>query len=223
MDNQVSALGDLPVLEESAGRNVYRWVILAVVWFGFLLSFVDRLIWTSVSGVAAPSFGLSVAALGSFVTSFYVGYVVSQALTGYLTDRLGARRLLPFPRARAARRLYLSLWVRDFWAARRDRLAELDGAHCGGRLRRGLQADPCLVQPWRPGNGRRTVHDRDLPRGRRDKLSHPADAAGHDLDDGVLKSRGSSPRSSASSASSRSATTQAGSGIRRSRSRTCTG
>jgi sugar phosphate permease len=95
VDNQVSALGDLPVLEESAGRKVYRWVILAVVWFGFLLSFVDRLIWTSVSGVAAPGFGLSVAALGSFVTSFYVGYVVSQALTGYLTDRLGARRLLP--------------------------------------------------------------------------------------------------------------------------------
>ena len=55
MDNQVSALGDLPVLEEStAGRNVYRWVILAVVWFGFLLSFVDRLIWTSVSGYWPP-------------------------------------------------------------------------------------------------------------------------------------------------------------------------
>jgi len=80
---------------EVAGRDRYRWVILAVVWFGFLLSFVDRLIWTNVSGAAAPSFGLTVAALGSFVTSFYMGYVVSQAATGYLTDRLGARMLLP--------------------------------------------------------------------------------------------------------------------------------
>ncbi len=77
------------------GERGYRWVILAVVWFGFLLSFIDRLIWTNVSGLAAPSFGLSVAGLGSFVTAFYTGYVVSQALTGFLTDWLGARRLLP--------------------------------------------------------------------------------------------------------------------------------
>jgi sugar phosphate permease len=95
LDGRASTLEDLPVVGALAPRGAYRWVILAVVWFGFLLSFVDRLIWTNVSGVAAPSFGLSLAALGSFVTAFYVGYVVSQALTGYLTDRLGARLLLP--------------------------------------------------------------------------------------------------------------------------------
>ncbi len=80
---------------KTVGHDWYRWVVLVTVWFGFLVSFVDRLIWTNVSGSAAPDFGLSVAALGSFVTSFYVGYVISQVITGYLTDRIGARLLLP--------------------------------------------------------------------------------------------------------------------------------
>ena len=62
-----------------AGRNVYRWVIpCGFVWFGFLLSFVDRLIWTSVSGVEPPqASGYRSQPWGPLVTSFYVGYVVS--------------------------------------------------------------------------------------------------------------------------------------------------
>lgn len=74
--------------------SAYRWIILLLVWFGFLLSFVDRLIWTSVGSAAAPSFGLSLAALGSFVSAFYVGYVVSTALAGLASDRLGPRLTL---------------------------------------------------------------------------------------------------------------------------------
>ena len=72
----------------------YRWVILFVVWLGFLMSVIDRLIWTTVSGVAAGSYGLSIAALGIFVTAFYVGYVVSNALTGLACDWIGPRRML---------------------------------------------------------------------------------------------------------------------------------
>jgi len=47
------------------------------MWLGFALAFFDLLIWTNVSTVATASFGLSMAALGTFVTTFYVGYGVS--------------------------------------------------------------------------------------------------------------------------------------------------
>jgi sugar phosphate permease len=86
-------------LAQSAGarvddRPLYRWVILLIAWAGFLISMADRLIWTNISGLAAASFGLSVAELGAFVTAFYVGYVVSQALTGLMSDYIGPRLML---------------------------------------------------------------------------------------------------------------------------------
>ncbi len=62
-----------------------------MVWLAFLLSFVDRLIWTSVGNSAAASFGLGLAALGLFVSAFYVGYVVSSAISGLASDRVGPR------------------------------------------------------------------------------------------------------------------------------------
>jgi ACS family glucarate transporter-like MFS transporter len=74
--------------------SAYRWVVLFVVWFGFLLSFVDRLLWTNVATVASSSLGLPIAALGAFVTAFYIGYVFSTALTGLASDRIGPRLML---------------------------------------------------------------------------------------------------------------------------------
>lgn len=83
-------------LRVDATASGYRWIILAVVWVGYLVSFVDRLIWTNVSGSAANAFGLSFAAVGSFVSAFYAGYVVSTALTGLASDQFGARLTLSF-------------------------------------------------------------------------------------------------------------------------------
>lgn len=72
----------------------YRWVILFVVWVSFLLSYVDRVAWSSVAAPVGQSMGLSVKMLGAFVTAFYVGYVVANLVAGILTDRLGGRRTL---------------------------------------------------------------------------------------------------------------------------------
>lgn len=64
------------------------------MWLRFFLAFIDCLIWTNVSTVVAVSFGMSVAALGTFVTAFHAGYGVSQALTGLLSDWIGPRLVL---------------------------------------------------------------------------------------------------------------------------------
>ena len=62
-------------------------MILFIAWLSFLLSFVDRLTWANVAVSVGGSLGLPVAALGIFVTAFYAGYVVCNALGGILSDR----------------------------------------------------------------------------------------------------------------------------------------
>lgn len=71
-----------------------RWVMLALVWAALLVSFLDRLAWANVSVAASDVLGLQTAALNIFVTAFYVGYVVSNAVSGLATDALGGRRML---------------------------------------------------------------------------------------------------------------------------------
>jgi sugar phosphate permease len=69
----------------------YRWVILFLTWFALLISFVDRLAWGNVALEVGRSLNMPLTALGAYVTAFYIGYVISNALTGFLTDRFGAR------------------------------------------------------------------------------------------------------------------------------------
>lgn len=72
----------------------YRWVILFVVWISFLISFVDRLAWGNVAISVGQSLGMPVAALGVFVTAFYVGYVIANFIGGFSSDWLGPRVVL---------------------------------------------------------------------------------------------------------------------------------
>ena len=71
-----------------------RWLILAVAWAAFLMSFADRLAWASAASAVSASLGLPLAALGVFVTAFYVGYVLSNLLAGFAGDWFGPRATL---------------------------------------------------------------------------------------------------------------------------------
>ncbi|MEC5408598.1 MFS transporter [Paraburkholderia sp. MPAMCS5] len=72
----------------------YRWVVLFVVWIAFLLSYVDRVAWSTVAAPVGHSLGISVALLGAFVTAFYVGYVLANITGGLITDTIGGKRTL---------------------------------------------------------------------------------------------------------------------------------
>ncbi len=78
----------------TAARDRYRWIVLFLAWLTFLLSFIDRLTWANVAVSAGASLGLSVVELGIFVTAFYVGYVISNAVGGVASDRMGGRLTL---------------------------------------------------------------------------------------------------------------------------------
>lgn len=79
---------------DSAANSPYRWVVLFVVWGAFLLSYIDRVAWSSVAAPVGQSLGLPVAMLGAFVTAFYIGYVIANLIGGIVSDTLGGRLTL---------------------------------------------------------------------------------------------------------------------------------
>jgi sugar phosphate permease len=76
--------------------NERRWRmgVLVIVWMAFLFSFVDRLSWPPIIPLASKELGLSKAEAGSYMTAFYIGYVITQLPGGLLTDRFGYRKVL---------------------------------------------------------------------------------------------------------------------------------
>ncbi|SFV16790.1 Sugar phosphate permease [Methylobacterium sp. 174MFSha1.1] len=75
-------------------KPVFRWTVLLISWLAVTLTFTDRLAWASVAVEAGRTLGLPVAALGVFVTAFYSGYVISNAVGGLSSDRFGSERVM---------------------------------------------------------------------------------------------------------------------------------
>jgi sugar phosphate permease len=78
----------------SANASRYRWVVLLFAWGALLMTFVDRIAWSNLAIPVGNSLGMTVGALGVFVTAFYSGYVLSNIGGGVATDLFGPRRTL---------------------------------------------------------------------------------------------------------------------------------
>src|SRR4051812_3495757 len=72
----------------------YRWVVLLLCWASFTMTSVDRSTWGPASSAVSDSWQVPLAALGIFATCYYIGYVVSNAAGGFLTDWFGSRVVL---------------------------------------------------------------------------------------------------------------------------------
>src|SRR5882757_1423272 len=81
-------------LTGKATRHPYRWVVLLLSWAAFTMTSVDRSTWGPASASVGEHLGVSLAGLGVFATSYYIGYVISNAGGGVLTDWLGGRVVL---------------------------------------------------------------------------------------------------------------------------------
>lgn len=92
--SKVGAVNSKLQVSEDAANSPYRWVALFIVWGAFLLSYVDRVAWSSVAAPVGQSLGLPVAMLGAFVTAFYIGYVIANLIGGIVSDTLGGRLTL---------------------------------------------------------------------------------------------------------------------------------
>lgn len=93
MNTQMESAVIAPQIAVSA-PGMYKWMVLFLGWLALVFTFVDRLAWGSVAVLASESFGLPLMALGVFVTAFFSGYVIANALGGMLTDRIGSRWML---------------------------------------------------------------------------------------------------------------------------------
>ena len=68
-----------------------RWAILLVLLAAFTVTFMTRFIWAPLSSTISPELGLTAAQAGSFMSAFFIGYVITQIPGGALADRVGVK------------------------------------------------------------------------------------------------------------------------------------
>jgi len=86
----VESTAQLSIHAQGTGSRI-KWLVLTVAWAALVLSTVCRLAWGTLAIPLGQSLSLPLAALGMFVTAFYVGYVLSNFVCGFATDRVGGR------------------------------------------------------------------------------------------------------------------------------------
>lgn len=77
--------------DNNAVRSPYRWIVLFACWASFTLTAVDRSTWGPASVFVGDSMGVPIASLGAFATAYYIGYVISNAFGGFMSDAFGGR------------------------------------------------------------------------------------------------------------------------------------
>lgn len=80
--------------EVDLSKRPYRWLVLVLCWLAFTMTSVDRSTWGPASIFIGEDLGVPLASLGLFATFYYIGYVVSNAGSGFLTDKVGGRLLI---------------------------------------------------------------------------------------------------------------------------------
>lgn len=73
--------------ERATGRTIYPWVLVALLWFIFLLNYLDREVIITIFPLLQKNLKLSNLELGLLSTSFLWVYAISSPLIGFLADR----------------------------------------------------------------------------------------------------------------------------------------
>jgi sugar phosphate permease len=69
----------------------YSWFVAMLVFMAYGVSFVARNVWSTAIPVAHETLGITMAAAGGLMTAFYIGYVISNFVTGFVVDMIGPR------------------------------------------------------------------------------------------------------------------------------------
>ena len=83
---------EMQIAEKEA--NSYRWVILSLTVFCFVLTFLIRFSWPPLIPVVGPLLKMTMTQAGAYMSAFYIGYVITQVPAGILSDRFGVRLIL---------------------------------------------------------------------------------------------------------------------------------
>lgn len=72
-------------------KGAGRWLILLLLLASFAVTFLTRFVWSPVSKTVMEELNLNNVAAGSFMSAFFIGYVITQIPGGTLADRVGVR------------------------------------------------------------------------------------------------------------------------------------
>ncbi|HOO90348.1 MAG TPA: MFS transporter [Syntrophales bacterium] len=75
-------------------RDPYRWVVFAIVSLVYFLAYFHRMSTSVIVPDLLDAFQIDATALGFMSSMYFYAYAFEQPLVGYLTDRLGARRVI---------------------------------------------------------------------------------------------------------------------------------
>lgn len=82
------------ILGTKTENSSYRWVILALTFVSFVLTFLARFSWPPLISVVVPVLNMNMSQAGAYMSAFYIGYVITQVPAGILADRFGVRLIL---------------------------------------------------------------------------------------------------------------------------------
>ncbi len=80
--------------QAQAESSAYIWLVLALAFTSFIMSFSTRYVWPPLMPVVMPILDITRTEGMLYMTAFFVGYVTMQIPGGIMSDRFGARRVL---------------------------------------------------------------------------------------------------------------------------------
>src|ERR1700761_3529145 len=75
-------------------RFSHRYVVLAILFFVYLLSYMDRMIMASALPFISTEFNLSPVQMGWILSAFFFSYALFQIPSGLLADKFGSRIMM---------------------------------------------------------------------------------------------------------------------------------
>jgi MFS family permease len=92
-DSKTAASSATPDLN-AVKTTPYSWFVAFCVCLTYGVSQLARNVWATAIPVAHESLGITMAAAGGLMTAFYIGYVISNLITGFMVDKVGPRLTL---------------------------------------------------------------------------------------------------------------------------------
>jgi sugar phosphate permease len=92
-DGKVATGSQTPDLN-AVKTTPYSWFVAFCVCLTYGVSQLARNVWATAIPVAHESLGITMAAAGGLMTAFYIGYVISNLITGFMVDKFGPRMTL---------------------------------------------------------------------------------------------------------------------------------
>src|SRR5579862_4687255 len=82
-----------PTLPLPSSRSIsgFRWVILALVFLGTTINYIDRLVISLVAPTIQLKYGITTAQYGYIGAAWAIAYAIGQVLSGAMLDRIGTR------------------------------------------------------------------------------------------------------------------------------------